>query len=222
MQSISALAAGFLLDMFTGCISIWGCIAPYVLSYFYHFGNDGKGQKDLSIIDAIFVVPIMMACVSVMSLLFLYYKEYNPKIFLTIGSAIAISGCYLSTKASTYNNFVCTFAIFVGSGIGLCFLPPVYCNFKWMPNNKGFVMGFVRSGLGFGSFLFGLMSMEICNPGNEEPSIITQNGSKFFSTEVASRVPEMLRFFATCWLFIAIMSVILINKPPAEEEQRSS
>jgi hypothetical protein len=83
-------------------------------------------------------------------------------------------------------------------------------------------MGFVRSGLGFGSFLFGLMSMEICNPGNEEPSIITQNGSKFFSTEVASRVPEMLRFFATCWLFIAIISVILINKPPAEEEQRSS
>jgi hypothetical protein len=32
----------------------------------------------------------------------------------------------------------------------------------------------------------------------------------------------MLRFFATCWLFIAIISVILINKPPAEEEQRSS
>ena len=38
------LFGGFLIHLCLGCIFLWGNLAPYCISYFYHFGgSDGEG-----------------------------------------------------------------------------------------------------------------------------------------------------------------------------------
>jgi hypothetical protein len=48
-EAVGVLIGGFSIHLFNGCFFLWGNIAPYVLSYFYHYGgSDGHGQLGLS------------------------------------------------------------------------------------------------------------------------------------------------------------------------------
>ena len=54
------LVGGFSIHLFNGCFFLWGNIAPYVLSYFYHFGGaDSQGEITLTQADTVTVIPIM-------------------------------------------------------------------------------------------------------------------------------------------------------------------
>lgn len=54
------LVGGFSIHLFNGCFFLWGNIAPYVLSYFYHFGGaDSQGDITLTQADTVTVIPIM-------------------------------------------------------------------------------------------------------------------------------------------------------------------
>ena len=41
-DQIKVLLGGFLIHLCLGCVFLWGNIAPYVISYYFHFGgSDG-------------------------------------------------------------------------------------------------------------------------------------------------------------------------------------
>lgn len=96
-QAALVLVGGFSIHLFNGCFFLWGNIAPYVLSYFYHFGGpDGNGQKDLTQADAVTVIPIMTVGLMIMNPIIASLKV-NPKILISIGSSVAILGAILSS-----------------------------------------------------------------------------------------------------------------------------
>ena len=111
--------------MFNGCFFLWGNIALYVLSYFYHFGGtDKQGQKSLTQADAFSVIPIMTVGLMIMNPLISSWKG-SPKIPIAVGTRLAIVGAILSTFVSSFFQFLITFAGIVGLGIGFCYFPPL-------------------------------------------------------------------------------------------------
>lgn len=67
---------------------------------------------------------------------------------------------------------------------------------------------------GFGSFVFGFLAQAICNPHNEHPTVISAIGSKFYSQNVAARMPTLFYTMAGCWTVLAIISVLLVRRNP--------
>lgn len=39
MSQTLVIIGGFAIHLVNGCMYLWGTIAPYVISYFYHFGG---------------------------------------------------------------------------------------------------------------------------------------------------------------------------------------
>lgn len=87
-------------------------------------------------------------------------------------------------------------------GVGKGFLYPTALEASWshLPGRKGFVTGFVTSGVGFGSFIFNIVGTRIVNPNNlgAKPSIVGFNDDGrpvieyFFGANVNSRMPMMI------------------------------
>lgn len=77
--------------------------------------------------------------------------------------------------------------------------------------------GIILGAFGFGSFVFGIVSMYICNPDNELP-FPSPNGSKFYSQAVALKVPTLLRTLALSWFVLAVVAVALVKRNPVMQE----
>jgi len=134
MEAALVLVGGFSIHLFNGCFFLWGNIAPYVLSYFYHFGGrDGTGQLDLTLADAVSVIPIMQIGLMIMNPTIASHKSGNPKVLMAIGASIAITGCLLSTLVRSFQMFLVTYAVVVSFGIGFCYFPPLMCGWEWVP-----------------------------------------------------------------------------------------
>ena len=75
---------------------LWGNIAPYVLSYFYHFGSQDN-RKEISLFAALSVYPIMTIVLMFMNPTVAYLtKFYSSKNLIGFGSVIAISSPLIS------------------------------------------------------------------------------------------------------------------------------
>ena len=121
----------------------------------------------------------------IMNPLIAAWKTANPKILIASGAALAIIGSLASTFANTFLVFLFTYAVVISLGIGFCYFPPLICGWEWIPERKGLVTGIILGAFGFGGFVFGILGMRICNPNNELPSILSTDGSKFYSKSVA-------------------------------------
>ena len=84
---------------------LWGNIAPYIISYFYHFGGkDGLGEKNLSnTSDVVTVLPIITLMLAFMNPTGAFlFKVVNPKHLIGFGSAIGVLAMCLASVATTY------------------------------------------------------------------------------------------------------------------------
>lgn len=84
---------------YNGCMYLWGNIAPYVISYFYHFGGkEGTGQSDLSLNDAVTVIPGFLAMLAFMNPAGAFlFKVVHPKLLILAGSALGILAFLLAS-----------------------------------------------------------------------------------------------------------------------------
>ena len=147
-EAILVLIGCFSIHLFNGCFFLWGNIAPYVLSYFYYFGNDPLiKQSDAAIITPILCIGLMVMNPTVAS------WKVNPKIPIALGSSIAIVGLLISSQVHSFTIFLFTYATVIGMGIGFCYFPPLQCGWEWV-EEKGLVTGIILGAFGFGSFVF--------------------------------------------------------------------
>lgn len=68
------------------------------------------------------------------------------------------------------------------------------CGWKYFPFNRGLVSGLIIAGYGFGAFTFNFVTKAICNPNDEEPTVVYyDNGvkTKYFDKDVYEKVPFM-------------------------------
>ena len=136
MKSIClVLAGGFLIHLVNGCMYLWGNIAPYVISYYWHFGGrDGEGQKDVNMYDAVMVTPMItvMLVFMIPTGAFLY-RVLSPKILIFMGSLITVASMILSAHTQVFASFVTCYAGLFGVGVGLQYFPPLASGWEWLP-----------------------------------------------------------------------------------------
>ena len=84
--------------MYNGFMLLWGNIAPYVISYFYHFGGkDGEGQSNLSQYDAVIVIPIITVMKGLMNPTGAFlFRVASPKLLIGVGSGLGVLGIILA------------------------------------------------------------------------------------------------------------------------------
>ena len=77
---------------------MWGNIAPYVISYFYHFGGkDGEGQTHLGPYDAVSVIPMITIMLALMNPIGAFLiKIVSPKILIAAGSILGVIAMVLA------------------------------------------------------------------------------------------------------------------------------
>ena len=109
-----------------------------------------------------------------------------------------------------------------GIGTGITYMIPLVCAYKYFPNKKGLMTGIIVGSYGLGSSIFNILATLIVNPHNMSSTIPAPNGDnnlKFFSVEVASRVPLMWQTLCAVWICLILASASLISLPKKESVQ---
>mmetsp|Transcript_21833 Transcript_21833/g.21568 ORF Transcript_21833/g.21568 Transcript_21833/m.21568 type:complete len:216 (+) Transcript_21833:370-1017(+) len=92
-------------------------------------------------------------------------------------------------------------------------MAPVICGWEFFPKWKGAVSGVIVAGFGFGSFIFGFISIAIANPDGEKPDHPVPGGKIFSPTSpVSSNAPKMIRINAAIWAGLLFISLFMMNK----------
>ena len=149
----------------------------------------------------------------------------NCKITIFAGGMIIITS--FSTAIWTTNPILFGILISLIFGIGKSFIysSSLQAASTHLKGRNGFAMGVVVSGLGSASFLFGLVCTHLVNPDNEPLSQINpENGEMYFSPEINSRVPFMLKVVTVTFVVLLIISMLTISefKPDPASTLRQS
>lgn len=155
-SKVQVLVGGFMIHLCLGCVFLWGNLAPYVLSYFYHFGgSDGLGDKSITMNDAVFVLPINLTIVMVTNPIGAYLlKSWSPKVMLGICTAFAVLTALSASMTTKFSTFLLLYPTLFGFMMGCGYLPPLHCGWEWLPHRKGLANGLILGAFGFGSFVF--------------------------------------------------------------------
>ena len=141
------------------------------------------------------------------------YKKIHTKVLLLIGAIITVGGVFIASFMKDEVDFIKYYGLMFGCGIGLMYFTPLMAGWEWFPDRKGMVSGIIIGGFGFGSFIFGLIAMELVNPENKDP-IKVQDGDPLFEKEIAERVPFMLRTLCLIWVILISLGILMIRRNP--------
>ena len=88
---------------YNGYFYSWGNLAPYVISYFFHFGgSDGKGE-DVDLFDSVYFLPIGAGMLMFMNPAGAFLiKLVHPKLMIVAGSLIGVASALLAAKCATF------------------------------------------------------------------------------------------------------------------------
>ena len=141
------------------------------------------------------------------------YRKIDTKFLLLIGAIITVGGVFIASFMKDEVDFIKYYGLMFGCGIGLMYFTPLMAGWEWFPDRKGMVSGIIIGGFGFGSFIFGLIAMELVNPENKDP-IKVQDGDPLFEKEIAERVPFMLRTLCLIWVILISLGILMIRRNP--------
>ena len=197
------VAAGTLMHLYLGCVYLWGNVTVYITSYL-HKSNESITLDDTSIV---FVVQVSAQALwlPIAPFLLLYLPIWA---WWLIGGVIAIGSVFASSFVTSFPLFVILYGFFFGVGIGFSYMWPIIAGWEYFPTKKGLVSGIVVCGYGFGSFIFGFISLAIANPDGESATLQVAGG-KIFEPDnpISSNAPKMIRYN---WLFWAILLLIAL------------
>lgn len=77
-----------------------------------------------------------------------------------------VTATYCSSLVTSPVLFSTIFVVGFGIGKGLAFPSALKAGWSILPDRKGFVSGFIICGIGFGSFVWGIICNRIANPNN--------------------------------------------------------
>jgi MFS family permease len=150
-------------------------------------------------------LPIITTVSTVLCPIGMYTTErLGAKLTCLIGGIITISTTYLAGVSSSPFGYILLFSI--GFGFGKSFLYPMALEAGWthLPGRKGFVSGFVTSGMGLGPFVMGIVANKLVNPLNLQPTPVVVNGAieYYFPKSVNDRVPFMMNCMVGLFIII--------------------
>ena len=138
----------------------------------------------------------------------------HPKLVIAAGCGLALIGIFSSSFVTKPLPFAFLFGLTYGIGIGIAYLTPVICAWEYFPNRKGLVSALTLGGFGFGSFVFGYISLAIANPENEAPELEVSGGKIFYpDMEQSDRAPLLIRINTSIWACLTLIAILLVSRP---------
>jgi len=118
------------------------------------------------------------------------------------------SGVFLASYARTLMQFVLSYSVLFGLGVGVAYQMPFIVGGRWFPSKKGTVQGAIISGMGASAFLFNIVATFLVNPTGAD----MVDGA--FPPEVAARWPPLLRTLGVCFTLLSLTGAMLQANPP--------
>ena len=140
-----------------------------------------------------------------------------PRAHIFIGGFIGIVGVNLAAEQKDFFAFVAIFSLSIGIGTGLVYSSILYQAWLFFPGREGMISGIIIAGFGIGGFVFTWLSTKFVNPDGIDPISDDENG-KPFPKEVTTNFPGMLQNITIMWAVVILISILLVRKPPPEQE----
>jgi len=199
--------AGFFMHLALGTMYCWGTFTPYVTSYLRKY-NGSLGYSDTII--AFLAAPAAQALG--MPIGGMIEQKLGPRWTSLIGGWIMSFGVILSAFTTTVSGLVTTYGILYGIGMGIAYMCPIKCGYRWMPKRKGIISGIVVTGFGLGGAVFNIVGASICNPGNKA-------GDPYFGDDVANRVPTMFTILGCIYALCTTLGALALRDPTDAEKR---
>ena len=155
------LFAGVLIQLFNGVFFLWANIANYVCSYLYIYDKNVNA-------DAIYYVDMALVFSTLVGYQIGAYltneKQWNPKVTMFLGASISLFGFITSSYTTKELYFVLLYGSVSGVGLGINYLVPFVCGWKYFPDNKGMVSGIISGAYGMSNVVFSPLSTALVNP----------------------------------------------------------
>jgi len=217
-EGFRVVLGGILVHLVLGTFYMWGTISLYVASWL----RAEDPSIDISIVKMVF--PFMNLAMNIT----MYYglvlgAKIGPRRLCMIGISLIALFTFVSSWITNFAGFLMLYGIGVGLANGLIYMIPINCGWKYFPQKKGAVSGWIIGGFGFGSFIFNYVSLALINPSNASPSAIS-DGTKYFTQDIYEGVPKMLRILGACYLVVGLIGSLLIKTPsvlPANPEYKA-
>ena len=153
-KGVMCLIGSFLINIFLGCLYLWGSISGYYISYLHY-----NGQPNISSSDTLAVIPISWVISSSFSPLgTVLLRKWNVKVLMATGSFICIMAVVMASRVNNFSHFLFFYSIMLPFGNALIGFPSTMVCWEHFPNKKGLVSGFISMGFGLGAFFFGFLA----------------------------------------------------------------
>jgi len=96
-------------------------------------------------------------------------NKIGSKITVIIGGVIVCISVLATSFMKSPILFFIFYAFLFGIGKGFIYPAPLRASWSHLPGRKGFVSGFIVSGLGLGAFMYGILVNFLVNPLNKSP-----------------------------------------------------
>ena len=207
-KGIWTLVGGIILHLCLGSIYIWGNISVYVTSYLRHYDDS------LTLEDTFIILPIILVMINII----LYFGSYltlrfSPKLTWILGMSLFVGGTFASSFTTDFPTFAMCYGGVTGTGMGFIYMSPIIASWSYFPEKKGAISGIITGSLGISAAIFDPLSTYLVNPDNESPDIEEKNGDiedHYYTYDIASRVPAMIRWLCLIYIIMAIVGTILV------------
>ena len=135
----------------------------------------------------------------------------GPRATALTGCAVLSAAVFAASFARSLAELALTYGLLFGVGVGLAYTMPLVCGMRWLPQRKGLINGVVTAGFGLGACVFNLIMTRYLNPDNVAPGDIQPH------SEVANRVPSLLRLLAAVYGAMGCLGAAALVDPPRPE-----
>jgi len=204
VKGYGAVLGGVMLHLACGSMYCWGNLVSYLPAHLKYWSPaGGSGPPDASLVLAFIIVSQMMG----MPLGPILEGFLGPRLTALLGGAMMGAGVLLASSATTLLQFVMSYSLLFGLGVGIAYQMPFITGGRWFPTKKGTVQGAIVTGMGASAFLFNMLATRIVNP----EGIDAVGGA--FPAEITSRWPGLLRTLGLCYTVLAVSGALLQTNP---------
>jgi len=194
-----------MIHLTCGSMYCWGNLISYLpaeLKYWNPAG--GTGPADAQLVLS-FILLSQMTGMPIGPLL---EKQLGPRVTAMIGSLMMGSGVFMASYARTLLQFVLSYSVLFGLGVGVAYQMPFLVGGRWFPSKKGTVQGAIISGMGASAFLFNIVATKLVNPTGADMV------DGVFPPSVAARWPPLLRTLGGVFVLLSFCGALLQVNPP--------
>lgn len=199
-----AVLGGMMIHLACGSMYCWGNLISYLPgSLKYWSPEGGTGPADASLVLAF----ILMSQMSGMPFGPVLESMIGPRFTAMIGAVMMGSGLWLASYAETLTQFVLSYAVLFGLGVGVAYQMPYIVGGRWFPSKRGTVQGAITSAMGASALVFNTVSTKLINPDGINPT------GGVFPPEITARWSGLLRTLGTCYAALALVGAALQTNP---------